>query len=89
MSPRMRWRADVALVFVCMVWGTTFVLVKEALADVSTLLFLATRFALAATALALVFLRPMRRAANPGRRYVAAWWPAFCFSADTCCRPLD
>ena len=67
MSAPMRWRADVALVFVCMVWGTTFVLVKEALADVSTLLFLATRFTLAAAALALVFLGPMRRAANPGQ----------------------
>lgn len=64
MSAPPRWRADVALVFVCMVWGTTFVLVKEALADVSTLLFLAMRFTLAAAALAIVFLGPMRRAGN-------------------------
>ena len=49
-----------------MVWGATFVLVKEALADVSTLLFLAMRFTLAAAALALVFLAPMRRAGNRG-----------------------
>jgi len=61
MNPRLRWRADVALVFVCMVWGTTFVIVKEALADVSTLLFLAVRFALAAAVLALVFLGPVGR----------------------------
>jgi len=60
----MRWRADAALIFVCLVWGATFVLVKEALDDISTLLFLATRFAMAATALALVFLAPMRRAQN-------------------------
>ena len=57
-----RWRVDLALVFVCMVWGTTFVLVKEALADISTLLFLAVRFALAAVVLALVFLGPVGRA---------------------------
>jgi drug/metabolite transporter (DMT)-like permease len=66
MSAHPRWRADVALVFVCMVWGATFVLVKEALADVGTLLFLALRFTLAAAALALVFLGPMRRAGNRG-----------------------
>lgn len=60
----MRWRADAALIFVCLVWGATFVLVKEALDDISTLLFLAARFAMAATALALVFLAPMRRAQN-------------------------
>ena len=49
MSAHVRWRADLALVFVCMVWGATFVLVKEALADISTLLFLAVRFTMAAT----------------------------------------
>jgi len=64
MSAQMRWRADAALIFVCLVWGATFVLVKEALDDISTLLFLAARFAMAATALALVFLAPMRRAQN-------------------------
>jgi len=64
MTHPLRWRADLALVFVCMIWGATFVLVKEALADVSTLLFLAVRFALAAAALALVFLGPIRRAGN-------------------------
>jgi drug/metabolite transporter (DMT)-like permease len=64
MTPHLRWRADLALVFVCMIWGATFVLVKEALADVSTLLFLAVRFTLAAAALTLVFLGPIRRAGN-------------------------
>jgi drug/metabolite transporter (DMT)-like permease len=67
MSAHVRWRADLALVFVCMVWGATFVLVKEALADISTLLFLAVRFTMAATALTLVFLGPMRRAGNRGQ----------------------
>jgi drug/metabolite transporter (DMT)-like permease len=56
-SPR-RWRADLALVGVALIWGATFVLVKEALRDVSTLLFLALRFGLASIALALAF-RPL------------------------------
>jgi drug/metabolite transporter (DMT)-like permease len=52
------WRADLALVFITLIWGSTFVVVKEALADCSTLLFLALRFSLAAASLALVF-RPL------------------------------
>lgn len=56
-----RWRTDLALGFVCLTWGATFIVVKEALHDVSTLLFLAMRFALAAAALALVLHRRIRR----------------------------
>jgi drug/metabolite transporter (DMT)-like permease len=52
---RPNWRADLALVLVVLIWGTTFVVVKEALRDVSTLLFLALRFGLASVALAVVF----------------------------------
>jgi drug/metabolite transporter (DMT)-like permease len=48
------WRADLALGGIALIWGATFVLVKQALQDVSTLLFLALRFSLAASALALV-----------------------------------
>jgi drug/metabolite transporter (DMT)-like permease len=40
-----------ALAAVCLIWGSTFVLVKNALADVSTMLFLAMRFGLATVAL--------------------------------------
>lgn len=39
-----RWQADLTLVFIALIWGTTFVLVKNALADISTLAFLALRF---------------------------------------------
>ena len=46
----MSWSAELALAAVCLVWGSTFVLVKNALDDVSTVLFLALRFT-AATAL--------------------------------------
>ncbi|HOL70918.1 MAG TPA: DMT family transporter [Bryobacteraceae bacterium] len=52
------WRADLALVFIALIWGSTFVVVKEALADTSTLLFLALRFSLATVSLGLVF-RPL------------------------------
>jgi drug/metabolite transporter (DMT)-like permease len=52
-----RTRAEAALVFNTVVWGSTFVLVKEALASVSTVLFLALRFSLAALALAVLFRR--------------------------------
>lgn len=54
------WMVDLSLVAVAMIWGATFVLVKRALADVSTLLFLALRFAAAAAALAFVFRKQLR-----------------------------
>jgi drug/metabolite transporter (DMT)-like permease len=50
-----RWRGDLALAAVSMIWGATFVLVKTALDDVSTMLFLALRFGIAAVALAAIY----------------------------------
>lgn len=50
---RPRWSADLALAIIALIWGSTFVVVKQALADISTILFLALRFILAAAALAL------------------------------------
>ena len=49
------WRVDSALVLVALIWGATFVLVKQALADISTLLFLTLRFGLAFAALGVLF----------------------------------
>src|SRR5271165_6673707 len=49
------WRADLALVSVCAVWGVTFILVKQAVGDISVLLFLTIRFTIAAALLALLF----------------------------------
>lgn len=46
-----RWRAELAIATVSFIWGATFVVVKSALADASTLVFLALRFALAAVLL--------------------------------------
>jgi len=57
-----RWQADLALAFVALIWGTTFVVVKRALGEISTLYFLALRFTLAAICMLLLFLPSFRRA---------------------------
>src|ERR1700733_11949503 len=54
------WKVDSSLIAVALVWGATFVLVKQALADVSTLLFLTLRFSIAAIVLALLFRNEFR-----------------------------
>ena len=51
----MRGKAELALVGVTVLWGTTFVVVKNALADVLPLTFIALRFTLAAVVLALIY----------------------------------
>jgi drug/metabolite transporter (DMT)-like permease len=50
-----RLRAELALAAVTIIWGASFTLVKAALTDVSTLLFLAVRFLLGSAALAAAF----------------------------------
>lgn len=60
-APR-RWQADLALAFVALLWGSTFVVVKSALSDVSTLYFLAIRFWVASLCMALLFIKPFRAA---------------------------
>ncbi len=57
------WLVDLSLVVVCFIWGTTFILVKQALPDISTLLFLTLRFTAATILLAVIF-RKQFRAAN-------------------------
>ncbi len=57
-----RWQADLALALVALVWGATFVVVKQALSGISTVYFLAARFSLAAACLFLIFLPPFLRA---------------------------
>jgi drug/metabolite transporter (DMT)-like permease len=54
-TPAAQWRADLALAGITVIWGATFVIVKEALDSASTLVFLALRFSIAAVALALAF----------------------------------
>jgi drug/metabolite transporter (DMT)-like permease len=52
-----RGRAEAALVLNTLIWGVTFVTVKEALDHVSTILFLALRFSLAFVVLLALFRR--------------------------------
>lgn len=59
-----RTRAELAIVTVAFIWGATFVVVKSALADASTLVFLALRFTLAAVVLFALFR--LRRGALEG-----------------------
>lgn len=64
-----RNRADLALLFCTAVWGTTFVVVKDALVHASVFVFLAMRFALATALLA----PPARRAiAREGKGAILA-----------------
>lgn len=54
------WKADAALLVNAFVWGVTFVLVKDALHDVSPVLYLALRFGLAGSVLLLWYGRKLQ-----------------------------
>jgi len=56
-----RWQADLALALVAVVWGTTFVVVKQALNEISTVYFLALRFSLASVCMLPMFWPAFRR----------------------------
>jgi drug/metabolite transporter (DMT)-like permease len=60
-----RWQADLALAVVAIIWGSTFVVVKTALHEISTIYFLALRFTLAGACMALLFTGAFRK--MPGR----------------------
>jgi len=53
-------KAHILLVLVTLVWGATFVQIKDALQDISPLLFNAVRITFASAALALVYRRELR-----------------------------
>jgi drug/metabolite transporter (DMT)-like permease len=54
-------KAHILLILVTFVWGATFVLIKNALADISPLLFNAVRMSLAGTCLLIVYWRHILR----------------------------
>jgi drug/metabolite transporter (DMT)-like permease len=58
-------RAEAALVVNTLIWGATFVVVKQALRDVSPILFLALRFTLATVALLALFRGSWSHPRNP------------------------
>jgi drug/metabolite transporter (DMT)-like permease len=55
-----RIRADLGLLLCAFIWGATFVVVKDALADVSVVVYIAVRFALSAAVIGVVFWRSLR-----------------------------
>jgi drug/metabolite transporter (DMT)-like permease len=55
-----RLLADLALAFCALIWGTTFVVIKDALADISVIAYLAVRFGLAAVLMAAIYWRSLR-----------------------------
>ncbi|MCC7155109.1 MAG: DMT family transporter [Bryobacterales bacterium] len=61
--PSLRLRAELAVVLVSFIWGSTFLVVKMALDDVSPILFLLIRFGLAFLLLMVLF---RGRFSNPG-----------------------
>lgn len=60
-----RRRAEAALILNTIIWGATFVVVKQALRDVSPVLFLALRFSLAAVVLLALFRGSWSHPRNP------------------------
>jgi drug/metabolite transporter (DMT)-like permease len=65
---RLKLKADLLLIGCTLVWGATFVLVKDALANASVFVFLALRFLLATAALILMYGRELRKAGASGLR---------------------
>lgn len=55
-----RWQADTTLVFITLIWGSTFVVVKNALATVGPLTFVAWRFVAATVVLVFLFRGRLR-----------------------------
>ncbi|RME10444.1 MAG: EamA family transporter, partial [Ardenticatenia bacterium] len=55
-----RWQADLTLVFITVIWGSTFVMVKNALDDVQPMTFVAWRFWIATLVLVLLFRQQAR-----------------------------
>jgi drug/metabolite transporter (DMT)-like permease len=56
-----RLLADFALATCSLIWGTTFVVIKDALNDISVIAYLAIRFGLAAILMAAIYWRTVRR----------------------------
>jgi drug/metabolite transporter (DMT)-like permease len=61
-------KADILLIFCTLIWGATFVLVKDALANASVFLFLALRFLLATAVLILMYGRELQKVGASGFR---------------------
>jgi drug/metabolite transporter (DMT)-like permease len=60
-----RVKADLALAFCTLIWGATFVVVKNALADASVFAFMGARFVLAAALMAIMYSAALRKLDRP------------------------
>ncbi len=79
----MRTRAEWALFGLAAIWGTTFVIIKSALTEISPLLFLAARFTLASLVLGAIYRNKIRRAALlPGLLTGTLLFVAFVFQTE-------
>jgi drug/metabolite transporter (DMT)-like permease len=54
-------KAHILLVLITLIWGSNFVVIKNALVDISPLFFNAVRMSLAAVVLAAIFYRELPR----------------------------
>ena len=65
-------RAEASIAAISFIWGATFVVVKEALNDASTFVFLSLRFSMGALLLAIALrgrLRRRLRSVTPGAEW--------------------
>jgi drug/metabolite transporter (DMT)-like permease len=60
LMPTKRLLADLSLGLCALIWGTTFVVIKDALADISVIPYLALRFGVAAVVMAVIYWRKLR-----------------------------
>jgi drug/metabolite transporter (DMT)-like permease len=74
-----RVKADLALASCSLIWGATFVLVKNALADASVFAFLAARFVFAAILMAAIFRRSLAKTTR-AEVLAGAWIGIFMFA---------
>lgn len=62
-----RTRAEVSMLIVAFIWGSTFVMTKNALQDIGPFLFLGIRFMLAFSVLAFLLQNSMQKYSTPTR----------------------
>ncbi len=76
-------KAHILLILTTLVWGATFVLIKQALSDVAPFMFNALRMSLAAIVLAAIYLGQLRKMSRPalgmGILVGAALWAGYEF----------
>jgi len=57
--------ADIALVFCSLIWGCTFLIVKNALGDISVMAYIAVRFCISGSLMGIIFWRSLRELKLP------------------------